>query len=128
MLVSRDLGLDGVSYYSKQIEDDRFAHMISVNLALFAKYNGEKRFSEICSDIEIVPSYNYAMYKQLRYGAKYNNYCDKLHINDSRCLKNVGSFCRQNAYRDTEFYEFDGYLSFGIAPEIEKINLKEENN
>lgn len=50
MLVSKDLALDGVSYYSKQVEDDRFAHMLSVNLALFARYNGKKdfqRFAEI---------------------------------------------------------------------------------
>lgn len=127
MLVSRDLGLDGVSYYSKQVEDDRFAHMCSVNLALFAKYNGEKKYSEICNDIEIAPSYNYAMFKQLGYSEKYK--CDgvELHIRNTKYSRVIGDFSRQNEYQFTAFYDFDRYLFSHIEPEIKSIDLAEFN-
>lgn len=127
MLVSRDLGLDGVSYYSKQVEDDRFAHMLSVNLALFAKYNGEKKFSEICNDVEIAPSYNYAMFKQLGYSEKYKSQGVELHIKYTRYPKMIGGFSRQNEYQFTEFYDFDRYLFSHIVPEIKKIDLADAN-
>lgn len=127
MLVSRDLGLEGVSYYSKQVEDDRFAHMLSVNLALFAKYNGEKKFSEICRDVEIAPSYNYAMFKQLGYSEKYKSRSVELHIKNTRYPKMIGGFSRQNEYQFTEFYDFDRYLFSHIAPEMKKIDLAEAN-
>lgn len=127
MLVSKDLALDGVSYYSKQVEDDRFAHMLSVNLALFARYNGEKRFSEICRDIEISPSYNYAMFKQLGYSEKYKSDGVELHIRNSRYPKMIGGFSRYNEYQFTEFYNFDRYLFSHIAPEIKQIDVDEEN-
>ena len=127
MLVSKDLALDGVSYYSKQVEDDRFAHLSSVNLALFAKYNGEKRFSEICKDIELSPSYNYAMFKQLGYSEKYKSDSVRLHICNSKYPKVIGDFNRQNEYYFTEFYDFDRYLFSHIAPEIKKIDVDKEN-
>lgn len=127
MLVSKDLGLDGVSYYSKQVEDDRFAHMLSVNLALFARYNGEKRFSEICKDIEIAPSYNYAMFKQLGRSEKYKIDNIELHIRNSRYPKLIGGFDRQNEYQFTEFYDFDRYLFSHIASEMKKVDVDEEN-
>ena len=127
MLVSKDLDLDGVAYYSKQVEDDRFAHMLSVNLALFAKYNGEKKYSKICKDVEIAPSYNYAMFKQLGYSEKYKSQSVRLHIMNTRYIKNIGNFSRQNAYQFTEFYNFDRYLFSHIVQELGKINLSEAN-
>lgn len=127
MLASKDLKLDGVSYYSKQVEDDRFAYMLSVNLALFARYNGEKRFSEICRDIEISPSYNYAMFNQLGHSEKYKSNGVDLHIRNSRYPKMIGGFGRQNEYQFTKFYDFDRYLFSHIEPEIKKIDIDEEN-
>lgn len=127
MLVSRDLGLDGVSYYSKQVEDDRFAHMRTVNLALFARYNGEKKYSEICKEIEIAPSYNYAMFKQLGYSEKYKSDEVELHIKNTRYPRVIGNFSRQNEYQFTEFYDFDRYLFSHIEPEIKGIDFEEAN-
>ena len=127
MLASKDLALDGVSYFSKQVEDDRFAYMISVNLALFARYSGEKRFSEICKDIELSPSYNYAMFKQLSYSEKHKSDSIELHIKNSRSHKNIGGFNTQNEYESTKFYNFDRYLFSHMAPEIQKIDVDGEN-
>lgn len=128
MLVSKDLGLDGVAYYSKQVEDDRFAHMLSVNLALFAKFNREKRFSEICKNIEISPSYNYAMFKQLGPGEKYKSKSISLHITRSRRSNMIGIWNRQSEYIATDFYEFDRFLFSHIKSEIEKIDVDKENS
>lgn len=127
MLASKDLELDGVSYYSKQVEDDRFAYMVSVNLALFARYNGEKRFSEICRDIEISPSYNYAMFNQLGHSEKYKSDGVELHIRNSIYPKLIGGFGRQNEYQFTKFYDFDRYLFSHVEPEIMTIDIDEEN-
>lgn len=127
MLASKDLGLDGVSYYSKQVVDDRFAYLIAVNLALFARYKGEKRFSQICKDIEISRSYNFAMFKQIGYSEKYRS-CDfRLHMENDAYYKKIGDFERQNEYSSTSFFSFDKYLFSHIAPEIKSINVDEEN-
>lgn len=122
MLVGRNLGLEGIAYYSKQVEDDRFAHMIAVNLALFAKYNGESRYSEICKDVELSPSYNYAMFKQLGYDEKRKISSTELNICNTKRPKLMGTFERCNGYCSTEFYDFDRYLFSHIAPEIKSID------
>ena len=98
-----------------------------LKLALFARYNGEKRFSEICRDIGISPSYNYAMFKQLGYSEKYKSDGVELHIRNSRYPKMIGGFSRYNEYQFTEFYNFDRYLFSHIAPEIKQIDVDEEN-
>ena len=71
MLAANELNLDGVSYYSKRVKDDRLASMNTVNFALFEKYNGEEKYFKICKDILLTPSVNFSMYKQLNYDATY---------------------------------------------------------
>ena len=51
MLSCKKLNLYGVAYYSKQLEDDRFADHACVNLAVFANFNGEKKISNTFKDI-----------------------------------------------------------------------------
>lgn len=128
MLVSKDLGLDGVSYYSKQVKDDRFAHMLSVNLALFATYSGEKKFSKKFEDIEIAPSYNYAMFKQLKLSKRSVDTSLRLHIENSKFPKVIGNFNRQIEYQHTNFYDFDKFLFTNNIKEIKKIDIDKENN
>ena len=123
-----EFGLDGVAYYSKQVDDDRFASMISVNLALFAKCDGEKKYSEICKDIEIAPSYNYAMFKQLCYSEKHRISGAELHIKNTKYSKIIGDFLRQNGYQFTEFYNFDRYLFSHVKNEIKGIDIAEADN
>lgn len=108
MLACKNRGLDGVAYLSKQVNSEIFASIVGVNLALFAKYNGEDELSEICNHIEIGDSFNYSMYKQLLPSLKYKDY--KLRIDTSLYIKNIGTFDRQFPYRETEFYGFDKYL------------------
>lgn len=74
MLAANELNLDGVSYYSKRVKDDRLASINTVNLALFAKYNGEEKFSKICRDITLTQAdlaltmkvYNHVDEKRMR--------------------------------------------------------------
>lgn len=45
MLACKSRGLDGILYFSKQVEDELFASAVGINLVLFATYNGEEEFS-----------------------------------------------------------------------------------
>lgn len=110
MLAANELNLDGGSYYSKRVKDDRLASMNTVNLALFAKYNGEEKYSKICKDILLTPSVNFSMYKQLNYDATYRADDISPHIQDTMYPKVIGSFERQYQYSETKFYSFDKYL------------------
>ena len=110
MLAANELNLDGVSYYSKRVKDDRLASMNTVNLALFAKYNGEEKFSKICKEILLTPSVNFSMFKQLNYDATYRADDISPHIQDTMYPKVIGSFERQYQYSETKFYSFDKYL------------------
>lgn len=108
MLACKHRNLDGVTYYSKQVTDDIFAHVVGVNLVLFASYNGEKELSNICEHIEISDSFNYSMFKQLMPSLLCKSY--DLRILDSPYITNIGSFDRQFPYRETQFFAFDQYL------------------
>lgn len=107
MLACKKRKLDGITYHSKRVSNSMFAHIIGVNLALFAKYEGEESLSKICEHLSIGDSFNYSMFKQLRNSLKYKRY--RLRI-DNGLANNIGSFKRQFPYRETEFYEFDNYL------------------
>lgn len=128
MLASKECGLAGVSYLSKQVEDDRFANMITVNLALFAEYNNEKKLSKIFNDVRIAPSFNFAMFKQLEAGEKYKCQSMQLHSLNTKYPKNIGTFSRQHAYVSTEFCAFDKYLFKCIEPEMKRVDIDKENS
>lgn len=108
MLACKNRGLDGVAYLSKQVSSEVFASIVGVNVALFAKYNGEDELSEICEHIKIGDSFNYSMYKKLLPSLKYKGY--RLRIDASPYINNIGSLDRQFPYKETEFYDFDKYL------------------
>lgn len=108
MLASKSRGLDGILYFSKQVEDELFASVVGINLVLFATYNGEEEFSEICEHLDIGDSFNFSMFKQLLHSLTYNNY--DLRIMHSGKIKNIGTFNRKFPYAETAFFEFDKYL------------------
>lgn len=110
MLASVECNLGGVAYFSKQVEDDRFAQGIAANLALFAKYNGEKRFSEICKTIKLSPSFNYSMFKQLKADATYKINGERIKIDNRLGQMGIEEINRVIEYRSTKFYQFDKYM------------------
>ena len=65
MLACKNLGLDGVAYFSNQVEYQDFAWS-AINVALFA---AEERFgstySDMCKHIKVGDAFNYFMFQQL---------------------------------------------------------------
>ncbi|MBO7425388.1 MAG: RES family NAD+ phosphorylase [Clostridiales bacterium] len=110
MLACNDLGLDGVAYFSKRVEDEIFSQA-AINLALFVKYkNIYSKCSLIDNHIKLGNSFNYEMFRQIEWSEDYKY--------DLRCLntglKNkVGDYERQYAYCDTAFCKFDQFLFSG---------------
>ena len=108
MIVCKDLGIDGIAYYSKQVVDERLAYS-AVNVALFAEYNGNDD-SVLLQDVAIEEPVNMGFYKQLAtVRERTSNY--KLRIETWNFLRNyIGTYKRQPSYKDTEFFKFDKYL------------------
>ena len=107
MLACKKRGYDGVAYFSKQVEDEMFAFS-AINLALFAEYQKGKEYGEICNHIKVDEPFNYQLYKQLDYSAKYKEY--PLRIDETRYITNINGYKRQYDYRETDFYRFDRHL------------------
>lgn len=107
MIACNHRGLDGVVYYSKQVDDDLFAGVSCINVALFATYNGEEKLSSICDHIKIGKSFNYSMFKQLL-PCQLKEY--DLSVLSSPYINNIGAFDRRIPYQETHFFEFDKYL------------------
>lgn len=121
MLACMKMKLSGITYYSKQVDNDIFAYSIGVNLALFATYTQGKELSEICNHIFVSDSFNYSMYKQLLPSQTCRQV--RLRIDDIGNIQNIGDFKRQYPYRETEFYRFDQYLyAYGEPKELFDID------
>ena len=105
MMACKRLGYDGVAYYSKRVNDEIFA-LCAINLALFVNYNQE--YSEIVDHMKMDDSFNYALYKQLMPSLHYKDY--DLRSVRTGLITNIGSYDRQYPYRETEFFDFDGFL------------------
>lgn len=105
MLACKQLGYDGVAYYSKRVSDDVFAKC-AINLALFVDYEGE--YSSLIEHIKVDDSMNYAFYRQLSDSAKYKSY--SLRSVKHPYITNCGDYARQYSYQETEFFEFDKFL------------------
>ena len=107
MLACRELGYDGVVYYSKRVTDEAFS-VAATNLALFAPYKYRNEYSDICKHIKICDSFNFAMYKQLKGESKSQHY--DLRLKCTGQINNIGGYKRQFPYIDTEFCDFDQFL------------------
>lgn len=108
MLACKELGLDGVAYYSKRVYDEIFA-VAAVNVALFTKFRKGREYSEICEHLKVDEAYNYAMYKQLKPSLRAVKYSD-YHLKRTGLITNIGNYNRQFSYSDTEFCSFDQFL------------------
>ena len=110
MLACNNLGLDGVAYYSKQVDDEMFS-MAAINVALFVKYKSINSKKSLLDDhIKIDDSFNYQLFRQLEWSPDYNY--------DLRCLKipmsnKIGNYRRQYDYADTSFCKCDQFLYSG---------------
>ncbi len=105
MMACKKLGYDGVAYYSKRVENERFA-LCAINLALFVNYSGE--YSDLVNHMKMDDAFNYSIYKQFKYSLTYKPY--ELRSTYTGYITNIGSFDRQYPYNETKFYEFDKFL------------------
>lgn len=109
MLACKELGYDGVAYFSKRVSDEIFAYA-AINLALFVSYQPRKINSAVCEHIKVGDSFNYSMYKQLGYLNRDRTY--KLRLAKTGLTTNIGEYRanRQFQYSMTEFCAFDKFL------------------
>jgi len=130
MLVARDSKLDGVLFLTKQLKtqlrNDNWAKPVSVNVALFAHYKGERIMSEICKKIKISSSVNYGEYKQLNEITRQSGehlFVDWFLPSHSELAGKLIS------YSQTQFYGFDKYLKKQKKDycNVDEINKKLES-
>lgn len=109
MLACKELGYDGVAYFSKRVSDEIFAYA-AINLALFAPYQRHQHYSAVCEHIKIDESFNFSMYKQL--GNYHRDCAYDLRIARTGLITNIGEYRkeRQFQYITTEFAAFDKFL------------------
>jgi len=109
MLACKELGYDGVAYFSKRVSDGIFAYA-AINLALYASYQHRKKYSTVCEHIKVDDSFNYSMYKQLGHLNRDCTY--ELRLVKTGLTTNIGEYRadRQFQYSMTEFCAFDKFL------------------
>jgi hypothetical protein len=107
MLACKELGLDGVAYYSKRVSDELFA-IAAVNLALFTSYKKNEEYSDLCKHLKIDNSFNFSLYEKLNLSLKYKEY--DLRIGRTEYTTNIGQYERQYPYIETQFYGFDKFI------------------
>lgn len=109
MLACKELGYDGIAYFSKRVSDEIFAYA-AINLALFAPYQDHKKYSTVCEHLKIDDSFNYSMYKQL--GRADRDCVYDLRLSRTEIITNIGEYRkgRQFQYAMTEFFAFDKFL------------------
>lgn len=109
MLACKELGYDGVAYFSKRVSDEIFAYA-AINLALFTPYQRNKKYSAVCEHIKIDDSFNYSVYKQLGHLNRERTY--NLRLLGTGIITNIGEYRedRQFQYAMTEFCAFDKFL------------------
>lgn len=108
MLGCKEIGLDGVAYFSKRVDDELFAKA-AICIALFTKYEKGKKYSDICNHIKLDSSFNYSVYKQLGRQDRIKSYSE-YRLNNTGITTNIGTYKRQFSYFDTEFCSFDKFL------------------
>ena len=120
MLGCKELGLDGVAYYSKRVHDEAFANA-AICVALFSVYRKNQKYSSICKHIKIDDSYNFSMYKQLGIEDRTPEYAD-YRMQQTGEIANIGTYAKQFSYTNTEFCSFDKFL-FKSWKNKEKISF-----
>lgn len=117
MLACKSNEMDGIVYISKKVSEEIFGMTVAVNVALFATYEGEDKYSKICGHIKTADSFNFAMYNRILLNSlKYKRI--ETTIRNSPLIKNIGTYSRQLPYTETAFAGFDEFLFTGALREI----------
>lgn len=116
MLYLKNNDIDGVAYYSKRIfEQSDSLQDLSVNVALFAKYDYEYNlnydYSKICEKIKMTAPVNYGEFKQLSENIIYTpNKDNGNHLKFENNLKKIPLAGGLVSYNKTEFCRLEEHL------------------
>ena len=116
----KSMGIDGVAYLSKRIEDYgedlAIPQLVNIALPAFEPSSVDKKYGTVCEKIEITRAANYEEFLSLELEAdiqnEKNSYFAKTFLkqevnNDLNGLTMAG---RRLDYHDTGFYRFENYL------------------
>lgn len=117
MLACKSNGMDGIVYISKKVSEEIFGMTVAVNVALFATFEGEEKYSKICENIMTADSFNFAMYNRILLNSLKYKHVDTT-IRNSPLIKNIGTYGRQLPYAETAFARFDEFLFSGDMRKI----------
>lgn len=120
MMNIKSMGIDGVAYLSKRIEDYgedlAIPQLVNIALPAFEPSSVDKKYGTVCEKIEITRAANYEEFLSLELEAdiqnEKNSYFAKTFLkqevnNDLNGLTMAG---RRLDYHDTGFYRFENYL------------------
>lgn len=110
MLACKQLGLDGIAYYSRKVTDQVFARA-TVNLALFTVYKFGQEYSDVCKHIKIGDAFNYQLFKEL--GVANTDASYDLRTTEAGAMTVLGNYDRRFEYGLTDFCAFDRFLFKG---------------
>ncbi len=121
MLVTKNLGVNGIIYYSKRTYSEIHAIQAAVDVALFTDFDADKYlkesesksevnyiYSSICDSVHIGRPTNFSMYRKLNPIQAYVRY--QLNIDNCPYATGIGDDIKQIVYSETLFYNFDMYL------------------
>lgn len=120
MMSIKDLGIDGVAYLSKRIEnngeDYAMPQLVNIALPAFEESKINKKYGTICEKIEITRSANYEEFLSLELGAGQRNdrvsYFAKTFVEPGyyNIANGIVVSGRYVDYHDTGFYRFENHV------------------
>lgn len=120
MMNIKSIGIDGVAYISKRIEDydEDFAMPQLVNIALpaFEESHADKKYGAICEKIDITRAANYEEFLNLELGVRgkdeKNSFFAKtfLELGENNINNALRVSGRKVDYHNTGFYRFENHL------------------
>lgn len=98
-------GLDGIAYFSKQLNNDCWALGIGVNIALFVDYETDCDFFKLFDVLDVTTPLNFSSFKQLNAAASSSHI---INSNESKYIEMNSDLTVK--YSDTQFCRLDNYL------------------
>ena len=99
------LGLDGIAYFSKQLNNDLRALGIGINIAFFVPYEPDPDSFDLSKVVKVTTPLNFSSFKQLNTDASSSSI---INSNESKYIEMNSDLTVK--YSDTQFCRLDNYL------------------
>ncbi len=99
------LGLDGIAYFSKQLNNDCWALGIGINIAFFVPYEPDPDSFDLSKVVKVTTPLNFSSFKQLNTDASSSSI---INSNESKYIEMNSDLTVK--YSDTQFCRLDNYL------------------